>query len=103
MAAKARVESTAIQINGLVRSAQSRVGTNGNHDQNAAHGGRAGFFLVILWAFFANVLADLKFAQAIDDERPDDQSGKQGSQAGESGAKREIAENTERRKIMKEF
>src|SRR6185437_7655289 len=75
----------------------------GNHDQNASHGGSAGFLLVILWAFFSNVLADLKFTQTIDHERPDDQSGKKGSQAGESGAKRKIAENTERRKIMKEF
>ena len=46
---------------------------DGDRDQQAAHGGRAGFFLMSLGAFFADVLADLKFAQAVDDERADDQ------------------------------
>ena len=48
-----------------------------------------------LRAFFADELADLKFAQAIDDEGPDDQCGEQRREAGERRTKRQIPENTE--------
>ena len=75
MAAKAQVEKTAIHTKRLLRSAHSSVGTTiAIDDQQSAHGRRAGFFLMGLRAFFADVLADLKFAQAADDERSDDQA-----------------------------
>jgi len=48
-------------------------------------------------------LSDLKITQALDDDRPNDQSGKERSDARESGAKSEITENAERRKIMEEL
>ena len=40
-------------------------------DEHAAHSRRAGFFLVFLRPLFADVLADLKFAQLVNDERAD--------------------------------
>jgi len=54
------------------------------------------------WTFLTNVLADLKLAQAVDDERADDESGKQCGQAGERGTERKITENSERREIMEQ-
>ena len=47
--------------------------------------------------FFANVLADLKFAQPADDQRPNDQRGEQSGQAGERSAEGQVAEDAERR------
>ena len=49
-----------------------------------------------LGAVFANVLADLEFTQAANDGRPDDQSDEECGEAGEGGAKRKIAEDSER-------
>ncbi len=72
-------------------------------DQQAAHGRRAGFFLMGLRAFFADVLADLKVAQALNYDRADDESGEKRGEAGEGGAEREIAEDAERRKVMVEL
>ena len=77
-------------------SPQQRGNQHADDDQHAAHGGRAGFLLVGLWAVLANVLADLEFAQAMNDRRSDDQSDEQCGQAGEDGAKRQIAEDSER-------
>ena len=71
-----------------------------DHNQQSAHGGRAGFFLVRFRPFFANVLSDLEFAQAVDDQRAHDQRGKQSGKTGERGAKRQIAKNSKGRKIM---
>jgi hypothetical protein len=56
-----------------------------------------------LRAFFANVLADLKFLQTIDDERTNNQSGEKRGEAGERSAERQITEDTKRRKIMEEL
>ena len=52
---------------------QQRRHEDGDRDQQAAHGRRAGFLLVRLRAFFADVLADLEFAQPANDDRADDQ------------------------------
>ena len=49
-----------------------------------------------LRSFFADELANLKFAQAVDDDGADDQCREKGGAAGECGAEREIAEDAER-------
>ena len=76
---------------------------NRDGDQQAAHGRSAGFFLVRLRTLFADVLADLKIAQTLNHDRPDDQSGEKRGEAGEGSAKSQIAENAEWRKIMVEL
>ena len=45
---------------------------NGDDDEHSAHGGSAGFLLVRLRAVFADVLADLEFAQLLDDVGADE-------------------------------
>ncbi len=75
---------------------EQRRNQHGDHDEDAAHGRRAGLLLVGLGAVFADVLADLEFAQAMNDGRANDQSDKQCSQAGEGGAEGQIAEDSER-------
>jgi hypothetical protein len=45
-------------------------------------------------------LPDLKFPQAINNERADDESGEQGSEAGKRCAKRDVAKNAERRDVV---
>ena len=101
MAAKAQVERDGDPDKAIAQvGPQQRGDDDGNRNQQAAHGGRACFFLMSLGAFFADVLADLKFAQAVDDHRTNDQSGEQGGQAGEGSAKRQIAENAEWREVM---
>ena len=87
--------------------AQIRPQQGGNHDGNgneqAAHCRSARFFLVGLGPFFANVLANLKFAQAADYQRADDQGSEQGRQAGKGGTKSQIAKNAEWREVMIEL
>src|SRR5258708_23000194 len=79
---------------------QKRRHDDADGDKQSAHGGRPGFFLMRLRTFLADVLADLKFAQAADDDRADDESGKQSGQASEGGAKRQVTKNTERREVV---
>ena len=55
------------------------------------------------WAFFADVLADLKFAKTVNDQRADNQSSKKCGEAGESCAESKVTKNTKRRKIMEKF
>jgi len=73
---------------------------NGNNDQQASHGGRAGFLLMSFWGSFANVLADLEITQAADDERSDNQRGEKRGEAGESRAEGDITENAEGRNVV---
>src|SRR6266567_8594383 len=56
-----------------------------------------------LGTFFADVLADLEFAQPVNHQGANDQSGKHCGQTGKRSAESEIPENAERRKIMKQF
>src|SRR5437588_9861088 len=51
-------------------------------------------------SFFADVLANLELAQPVYDERTDDESREQCSETGKSGAKGQISENAEWRKIV---
>ena len=98
------VANTAIQTKRIAQvGPEQRRHQDGDGNQQAAHGRRAGLFLVRLRAFFADVLADLKFAQTLDDDGPDDQSGKKRGKAGEGGAERQITENAERREVVKEL
>src|SRR5580698_9109261 len=76
---------------------------DGDHDKHAAHGGRAGFLLVRLRAFFADVLADLKLAQLLNDVGADKQAYQQRRQRGEGGPEREIAKDAEWVKERKEL
>ena len=56
-----------------------------------------------LGAVFADVLADLEFAQLLDDVRADEQRDQQRRERGEGRAKREIAEDAERVKERKQL
>jgi len=58
---------------------------------------------VRLRSFFADVLAYLEFAQAIDYQRADDQSGEQGCEACEGRAEGQITEDSERREVVKQL
>ena len=53
---------------------QQRRQKDGDTDEHAAHGGGAGFLLVVLGTVLADVLADLKLTQLLNDEWPDEQS-----------------------------
>ena len=72
---------------------------DGNHNQHATHGGSTRFFGVRFGPFFADVLANLEFAQLADDRWANNQSHKQGRKAGKGRAEGQIAKNTERRKM----
>ena len=63
----------------------------------------SGPFLVRLRSFLADVLANLKFAQPLNHDGGDDESGEKSGEAGEGGAERQITEDAERRKVMKEL
>src|ERR1700688_706748 len=76
---------------------------DGNGNQQAAHCGSPGFFLVGFGSLFADVLSDLKFAEAINDKRANDKSREQRGETGERGPKGQIAEDAKRRKIMKQL
>src|SRR5215469_3438791 len=82
---------------------QNRGHNDSNCDQQPPHGWRACFSLVRLGPLVADVLADLKFAEAIDYQWPDNQPGEQGSETGKGGAKCKIAKNPKRREIMVEL
>ncbi len=68
---------------------------NGDHDEDAAHGGRAGFFLMRLGSVFADVLADLKFAELFNDVGADEEGDEERCQRGEGCPEREVAEDAE--------
>ena len=82
---------------------QQRRNHDGDRDQQAAHGRSAGLLLMRLGTFFANELADLKFAQTVDDDRADDECGEKRGEAGERCTKRQVPKNTEWRKVMKQL
>ena len=53
-----------------------------------------------LGPFFANVLPDLEFAKPANDQRANDQRGKQRGKAGECRAEGDVAKDAERCNIM---
>ena len=70
MAPKASVEHHHQPDEGIGQVApQQRGQKDGDADEHAAHGGRAGLLLVVLGAVFADVLADLKLAQLLNHVR----------------------------------
>ena len=97
MAPKARVEEHGDPDEAIAQvRPQQGWHHHGDNDQHASHGRRPGFLLMGLGAVFADVLADLEFAQPANYRRADDQPHKQRGEAGEGCAKRQIAEDTER-------
>ncbi len=72
-------------------------------DEHAAHGGGSGLLLVVFGTIFPDVLTDLKLAQLLDHERPDEQGDEHRGETGESGAKRQIPENAEGSEVGKKF
>ena len=72
-------------------------------DEQATHGRSAGFFLVGLRAFFADVLSNLEIAETLDDERTDDESGEERGETGECGAESQITEDAEGREVVEEL
>ena len=75
---------------------QQRRQHNGNHDQHAAHGGRARLLQMRLRPIFPDKLADLKLAQLLDDPRTNEQRDQHRGQRCESSAKGQVAEDPER-------
>ncbi len=75
---------------------QQRGNHHAHYNQKAAHGWSSGFLLMGFGAVLANVLANLKFPDAANDGRPNDQPDEQCGETGESGAKRKVAEDSER-------
>ncbi len=69
---------------------------DGDDDQDAAHGGGAGFLLVRLGAFLADVLADLEIAQVVDHPGAEGDAKKERGEAGAGGAEGGVAEDAER-------
>ena len=82
---------------------QQRGQQDGDTDEYATHGWGAGLLLVVLRTIFADVLADLKLAQLLNHERPDEQGNEHSGKAGESGAKRQIPEDAEGSEVGKKF
>ena len=82
---------------------QQRRHHDGDDDQQAAHGRRAGFLGVRLGAVFADVLADLKFAQLADQPGPQRDAQQQRRQAGERGPEGRVLEHPERRKVVEQL
>ena len=76
---------------------------NSDTDKYAAHGWRAGFFLVIFGAVFADVLANLELAQLFNDEGPDQQGNEHRGQAGKRSTKRQIPKDAEGSEVRKKF
>jgi hypothetical protein len=76
---------------------------DGNANEHSTHGWGAGFFLVIFRTLFADVLADLKFAQLLNYEWPDEQSDQHRGEAGKRSAEGQIAEDAERPEVGEEF
>src|SRR5882762_6043649 len=87
--------------------AQVRPQQSGDHDRNcnqqASHGGGASFFLMGLGTFFADKLTNLKFPQAVDDKRANDQASEKGGETGERSPERKIAEDAEGREVMEQL
>ena len=101
MAAKASSAKRASHTKALLRSAHNKVGTAvDKHNQHAAHGGRARFFLVILRAFFSDVLANLQLAQLADQPRTEHESEKHAGEASVHGAHGDVAKHVERAEIF---
>ncbi len=82
---------------------QQRGHHNGDDDQHAAHGGRAGLLLVRARAFLADHLADLELAQLRNQPRPQKQAQKQRRHAGECRPKRDEPEYAERAEVVIEL
>ena len=84
-------------------SPQHRRQQNCNRDQHPAHGRRAGLFQMGLRPVVANILADLKFAQFLNDIRSDEHGDHQRGKRSKSGAKSQIAEDPEWMEEGKQF
>ena len=74
---------------------QQRRHHDADHNQNAAHRRRARFFLMRLRTVFADMLADLKFAQLADQPRSKRNAKEQRRETREHRARRHVAENVE--------
>jgi hypothetical protein len=68
---------------------------DGDADQHAAHGGRAGFFQVRLRPIVTHKLADLELMKLLNDVRADEERNEQRGERGKHGAKGEVAEDPE--------
>ena len=89
---------------GICRVAPEQGRQNdGDHDEQATHGGSARLFLMRLRPVLADVLADLEFAQLLDDVRTDEKRDEECGKRGEGGAEREIAKDAEGMKEREEL
>src|SRR6267378_5160475 len=78
---------------------QNRHG-GGKHDQHATHRRSAGFFLVLLRPFLADVLSNLQFAQLADQPRPKHQRQKHRRQTRICRAHGDVAEHVQGAEIF---
>jgi hypothetical protein len=78
---------------------EQRRNNNGDGYQHSTHGGRAGFFLVALGAFFTDVLANLEIAELLDDGRANNHAHEERREAGKCRPESDVPENSERRKM----
>src|SRR5438045_971539 len=87
--------------------AQIRPQQGGNHDGNGneqtSHGRGAGFLLMRLWTFLANVLSNLEFAQTVNHGGAHNEAGEKRGKTRERSPEGEIAKDAERRKIVIEL
>src|ERR1051326_4155064 len=76
---------------------------DGNRDQQPTHGGRTGFFLVRLRAFFTDVLRDLELPELPHNGRAHDQHHEKRSQAGKGSPKSQVSKDAERREVPEQY
>ncbi len=90
-----------------VRVAEVRPKQGGHddrdHDEEAAHRGRAGLAEVRFRAFFPDVLPDGQITQLPNEHRTEHNGQKQSRQSRERGAKRIVLENAERRELPEQL
>ena len=82
---------------------QQRRNKDGDTDEHPTHGWGAGLLLVVLGTVLANELADLKLAQLLNHERPDQQGDEHRGETGKSSAKRQIPEDAEGSEVGEKF
>ncbi len=68
----------------------------GGQDEQSAHRGRAGFFLMALRNFGADRLADMRRAKSLNQQRTRVRVKRQRRQPGQHGAEGFVAQNIER-------
>src|ERR1017187_5021513 len=75
---------------------EQRGDNDGDDDEDAAHGGGAGFLLVRFGAFLPDELADLELAKLVDEPWTQRDAQEERGERGEGGARSSVSEDAER-------